>query len=952
MRELNGIKAGQMKKTSSQNCSRICPMILLFIGVLFSRAACAESAVSGTASDDVNSVSTNRVYLSGRGRDDAVDWEFYCTEGRKSGVWTTILVPSNWELQGLGRYDYGYVENKSCEKGKYKRAFFVPQVWAAKKILIVFEGVMTDTEVWINGASAGPKHQGGFYRFKYDITDLVRLGSENLLEVTVNKCSDNPTVEAAERQADYWVFGGIYRPVYLEVLPAQFIDWTAVDARADGKFTVNVYLKNISTADNITAHLMTADGVDFGPPFTAAIAGGSEKVTLRTTCSGYKTWTAETPNLYKVKLMLRQGDKAIHTVVEQFGFRTVEVRRGDGIYLNGKKIRLKGVNRHCFRPDSGRCLSREISYDDVRLIKQMNMNAVRTSHYPPDKHFLEACDELGLYVLDELAGWHEPPYDTNVGAKLVKEMVTFSVNHPCILFWDNGNEGGFNTELDDDFALYDLQNRPVLHPWATFSNIDTGHYKKYHEVQEKLAGDTIFMSTEILHGLYDGGHGAGLDDYWNLIRGSKLGAGLFLWALADEGVVRTDKDGQIDVWGNCAPDGIVGPYHQKEGSFYSIREIFCPIQAPMKTLPADFDGTITVENHYDFADLDRCSFGWQLVSFKRPNDSNTGYEVIAAGAVAAPSVGPGEKAQVRINLPGNWKTSDAFYLTAVDYREQELCTWTWPIKKPVDFCESIFKTGRGTVSAAEANGILAVTTDNLVVRFDLKNGKLIDVANAGRKFSFGNGPRLVPCGSSSSCPVLTHLSGGDCYIVEARNCEGFSELCWKIYPSGWLGLHYKYQLSGRFDYFGVTFDYPEQKMISKKWLGSGPCHVWKNRIKGTTLNVWQNSYNDSEPGRSWEYPQFKGYFADMYWFVFETSEGLVTVVSETENIFCRIYTPKNGVEPLGATAAFPEGDISFLHAISPIGTKGKSTDDLGPGSQKNQAEGTYEATLYFYFGGP
>ena len=114
-------------------------------------------------------------------------------------------------------------------------------------------------------------------------------------------------------------------------------------------------------------------------------------------------------------LTLMVDMKVVHTTTERFGFRTFEVRPGQGLFLNGRKIRLKGVNRHCFWPDSGRCLSQQVSYDDVRLIKQMNMNAVRMSHYPPDKHFLEACDELGLYLLDELAGWQRPPYHTEIG---------------------------------------------------------------------------------------------------------------------------------------------------------------------------------------------------------------------------------------------------------------------------------------------------------------------------------------------------------------------------------------------------------------------------------------------------------------------------------------------------------------------------------------------------------
>ena len=187
---------------------------------------------------------------------------------------------------------------------------------------------------------------------------------------------------------------------------------------------------------------------------------------------------AETPNLYQLEVRLKQGDAVIHSLRQKFGFRTIEVREeGDdkGVFVNGQRIMLKGVCRHSFWPDSGRTLSEQISRDDVQLMKEMNMNAVRMTHYPPDGHFLDACDEMGLYVLDEIAGWHAK-YDTPIGHKLVQELVTHDVNHPSILFWDNGNEGGFNTDLDDDYAKWDPQRREVLHPWALFRGIDTKHY--------------------------------------------------------------------------------------------------------------------------------------------------------------------------------------------------------------------------------------------------------------------------------------------------------------------------------------------------------------------------------------------------------------------------------------------------------------------------------------------
>ena len=170
---------------------------------------------------------TERQYLSGHGCDDMVEWDFFCTDGRNSGKWTKIGVPSCWELQGFGTYQYGitfygkpFPEGVANEKGMYKYEFEVPEKFRGKQVNLVFEASMTDTEVKVNGRKVGSKHQGAFYRFSYNITDFLKYGKKNLLEVTVAKESENASVNLAERRADYWNFGGIFRPVFLEVKPA------------------------------------------------------------------------------------------------------------------------------------------------------------------------------------------------------------------------------------------------------------------------------------------------------------------------------------------------------------------------------------------------------------------------------------------------------------------------------------------------------------------------------------------------------------------------------------------------------------------------------------------------------------------------------------------------------------------------------------------------------------
>ncbi len=529
------------------------------------------------------------IYLSGKGYQNTKTWDFFCTEGRNSGYWTKIEVPSCWEQQGFGNYEYGRNNvsfgpkyKYASEKGMYKYTFQAPASWKGKIVNIVFEGSMTDTEVRINGKSAGEIHQGSFYRFMYDISDKLVFGEANTLEVTVSKLSADESVNRAERYGDYWNFGGIYRPVFLEAFPREHISRVAINAKADGKYYIDVFPRNIEGKRRITVEIFDAEGKWVSSSSYPDILKMMKDsvLTIEGRVTEPKLWTSETPYLYTVKYTLESDKKKLYEATEKFGFRTIEVKHGDGIYLNGTKIKMKGINRHSFWPESGRTLNYELCLKDVQLIKEMNMNAVRCSHYPPDVDFLNICDSLGLYVLDEIAGWQRW-YDTPVGKKIVRETVIRDVNHPSVLFWDNGNEGGTNKELDKEFLIYDPSQRDVLHahhrPGNHFNGIDCNHYENYASVQNILQDSLIYMTTEFLHCQDDGGGGSGLYDYWELMWNSEKSAGGFLWAMVDEGLARTDMNGYIDTDGVNAPDGVMGPHREKEGSFFAIREIFSPV---------------------------------------------------------------------------------------------------------------------------------------------------------------------------------------------------------------------------------------------------------------------------------------------------------------------------------------------------------------------------------------
>ncbi len=913
------------------------------------------------------SQSTQIVYLSGTDADNTVEWEFYCTDGRKSGEWTSIPVPSNWEMQGFGTYNYGHDwrnENKKLgkEHGLYRYRFDVPSNWKGKTINIVFDGSMTDTRVKINGKSAGAVHQGAFYRFSYNISNLIRYGRENLLEVDVAKHSANESVNKAEREADFWIFGGIYRPVFLEVLPETHMKRVAIDARADGTFKMLVVQNESKKTSTLLIELFDLDGNRVEGQVQDEIAKGVSERIISGKFSNIKSWNPEWPNLYNMKISLKRGDEVVHEKTERIGFRTVELRKHDGFYVNGEKVVFKGVNRHSFWPETGRCLSEGNHLTDIRLMKEMNMNAVRMSHYVPDKRFLELCDSLGLFVLNEVTGWQDG-YDTIVGPKLVKETILRDENHACVVAWNNGNEGGWNFFNEKGFHEYDIQQRPVFYPWLLRNGMDTHHYPEFRFATGRfIYGNDPFMATELLHGLYDGGHGAGLEDYWRNYQTSPLHAGGFLWVLADEAILRTDLEGKVyDSDGNHAPDGILGPHRQKEGSYYTIKDIWSPIQIKPVVINPKWNGILFLENKFIYTNLKDCSFAWQAVKTGFGESDN---EIKESGILPGPVSRPGETVALDIDFGPAFKEADLFIVTATDHYGNEINTWSWPIIQPWEKAAeltTLIAWDESDINVSENQNIVTASLSGLEISFSKNDGTLVSIKNNAGEISLTGGP--VPAGTTRKITGTNWKNDNEGNFLLEISADSYPEkIIWKIRKDGLVQLEVS-QLQkwmDGIDFIGISFFYPEEKCTGVKWMGKGPYRVWKNRLKGSIFGVWEKEYNNTITGESFNnlvYPEFKGYHGSLYWATLETTESPFTVISETPNLYFQLFNPEEPRHVAGGThPPFPEGDISFLYEIPPIGTKFKQADKLGPNSQKGMFGGrrgdeNYPIRLWFDFRG-
>jgi beta-galactosidase/beta-glucuronidase len=902
---------------------------------------------------------TDKIFLSGKDFEHPVQWDFYCTDGNKSKTWAKINVPSQWELEGFGEYTYGrwYKElnqkEPSKEEGLYKYEFEVPAHYKDSDVVIAFGGAMTDTEVKVNGKLAGPIHQGGFYEFKYNITPLLKVGEKNTLEVHVWKHSANKSVNAAERKTDWWLFGGIYRPVWLEVAPKTQIHHIGVNPKMDGSITVDLDLKGIAKNAVVEATLKTVDGKKTFPAFSFPIKKGSIKEVIAAKWDGVKPWNPETPHLYDLVLTLKQNRTAIHQVEKRIGFRTLEFKKQDGIYVNGTKIIMKGINRHSFWPESGRSTSKRISVMDVKLIKDMNMNAVR-GHYPPDDHFLDVCDSLGLFVLNELAGWQNS-YDTKLGTQLVKETVVRDVNHPSVIIWDNGNEGGWNYDVDKVFEDNDPQKRIVIHPWADFNGWDTHHYPTYLTGMHRFnSGENVFFPTEFMHGTYDNGHGAALEDFWTRYKQSPLFAGGFMWAMLDEAVFRSDWIGEakFDSKGSLAADGILGPHREREGSYYTVKEVWAPIQFAPRQVTTTFDGTFLITNDYLFSNLNSCKMEYKVLkSDKEVLYTNAVSAAISSGKIEIPSIEPGESRKIKFAVPANFYEGDILSVTAYDQFDKEIYTWTWPIHKPKYYAAKFLavKETKTKATATQSGNEVTLKGSDVSVTLDKTTGEIRSVKNGTSVIPLTNGPR--PIGMKAKLKDVQVSQEGDKAVCKVSYVGGLSSIKWIMEADG----RFKMELlalknsenNGGFDgaafedkinAFGITFSFPEKGVTGIKWFGRGPYHVWKNRIKGTTYGFWEKEYNTTITGESFEnliYPEFKGYHANLLGANLKAGANSFKVFSESDNLFLRLFTPdepKNGFPGSYPQPKFPEGDISFMYEI-PAMRDFKPLEHQGPESQ-------------------
>jgi beta-galactosidase len=596
-----------------------------------------------------------------------------------AGKWDDLVVPSNWQVVGAreGRpYDPPVFSNirhpfkadpprvphDDNPTGLYRRMFALPPEWRGQRVFLRFEGVQSAYYVWVNGKRVGYK-EDAFTPGEYDITDQLRSGS-NLVAVEVIDHSDGSYIE----DQDYWRISGIFRDVTLVARPPVFVrDFTVKtdldaayrDATLDLCVALQAKTGGASRRHKVAVKLQAPAGETILSETLALPAKGEGVLTLSRPVSAPRLWTAETPALYTLTLeLLDPKGRVSEALATRIGFREVEIR--DALLLvNGVPVKFKGVNRHEFDPDTGRAISRESMIRDILLMKQHNLNAVRTSHYPNQPLWYDLCDEYGLYVIDETnleshELWNkltdDPAWKDAYVARSVA-MVERDKNHPSIVIWSLGNEAGLGP---NHFAMANAVRR--LDPTRPI------HYEARREHREMNAFDVISMMypsieeirsrmerdperpvviCEYAHAM--GNSVGNFKSYWDLFYSHPRLQGAFIWDWVDQ-ALRVTKHGK-SFWevvnhidGANVNDGLINAERIPQPEIQEVKHV---VQNVRFEAAAPIEGRLRLTNLFDFASLGSLDLRWQIVEDGR---------VVQTGSLPAPDLAPKASQEVTLKL--------------------------------------------------------------------------------------------------------------------------------------------------------------------------------------------------------------------------------------------------------------------------------------------------------------
>lgn len=614
-----------------------------------------------------------------------------------------VTVPGNWTLQGYGAPHYTNVQMPFPDEppfvpeenptGIYSRNFDIPANWNGRRVVIHFGGAECVLYVYVNGQAVGMSKDSRLPS-EFDITPFIKFGQSNLVVAVVVKWSDATFIE----DQDQWWMGGLFREVYLySTEPVHLTDIFAVgnleNKYTDGRLSLNVKLgfpRQPEAGWKVTAQVIDPAGKAlFKQPLQSEVSVGSPfhwprlEVNFDELVKKPLLWSSETPHLYKVVVtLLDPKGRAVESTATRFGFRSIEIGNRN-LLINGKRILIKGVNRHDHHDTKGKAIDRETMLLDAVTMKQNNFNAVRTSHYPNDPYWLDICDELGLYLIDEAnveshAFYRQICRDRRYADAFLERgirMVERDKNHPSIIFWSLGNESGYGPNHDAMAGWirgYDA-TRPLHYEggiWVqgpgkqpTKKHYDSGYrvtdvicpmYPPITQIVEwatdKSHPDRTrpLIMCEYSHAM--GNSNGSLADYWDAFEKYPGLQGGFIWEWIDHGIKQKTKDGK-EFWAyggdfgdkpndlNFVCDGLVWPDRKAHPGLNEFKHLAQPVKA-LSFNPKT--GTLEFKNKQDFVPATGINAEWEL---------KVNGVVKAKGKLPALKIAPQTVAKLKLKLP-------------------------------------------------------------------------------------------------------------------------------------------------------------------------------------------------------------------------------------------------------------------------------------------------------------
>lgn len=847
-------------------------------------------------------------------------WKFKYIAGTSSGPgesdffadkyddesWDTIRVPLSWEMAGYGKPVYtnvgypfyntppramtgisgnGVVDDNAI--GFYRRMFRLPDGWTDKRVFIHFDGVYSAAVVWVNGQYAGYS-QGSNNDAEFDITELVRRG-DNQLSVRVYRWSDGSYLEGQ----DMWHLSGIHRDVYLVATPKVFVrdHRITADLTADatsGSMTVELTVDNrdsISAAKTFTVKLLDPDGATVASGTTYYSGTDTQKLSVMlSSLAQLKPWTAETPNLYTVTVSQIEGGSEEMVFSTKYGFRKI-TKSGNLVYINGKRVFFKGVNTQDTHPEYGRAIDVATMLKDVTLMKQANVNTVRTSHYPRQPKMYAMFDYYGLYCMDEAdmechynqslasnASWSAAITDREV------RMVLRDRNHPSIIFWSMGNESGGASNLMAAIAeVRKLDDRMIHYEGNNaIADISSSMYPTVSDVTARkggYAGKPYFI-CEYAHAM---GQALGnFKEYWDVIENSTGIIGACIWDWVDQAIYdpvrlkqseKTDSRGfhywtagydyntvnaDIGFQGNFMDNGIITPDRAWTGKLTEVRKVY------QNAVFEKFENkTATIRNKNSFVNL---------------SDYNLAYEVLRDGSVvergAVPMPGVAPEGTGTVQVPYTTETTDgAEYLIVLSLTLKAAQSWgmagyavAYEQFKITERPELKAYSSRGTISVS-GQTVTGMTADGQTFSIVFAGGKINSWTYAGKQimqqgFDFNNYRDIendrngqvtgLPYANSSTVIVTsppTKNGSTATMVVEGRSPNCNYTIAYTFYGDATVDMKVTFTPTGGNRRIGLGVQFAKG-FENVEYYARGPWSNYTDRKTGSFLGRYVTTVDD------------------------------------------------------------------------------------------------------------